>query len=141
MRKTLVTLCAATALLLTGTAVRADSIPWGYSASDTTVFNSNSPIQTSSIAFKGSSSVATGTLLSGAPKDAGTYTVRASFSGNGNYLGDHADATVTVSRAQSTVHVSWSDWTFDTTAHLPSGSITGVLTQTPLQFSSTTSKV
>src|SRR5258708_19652617 len=60
MRKTLVSLCAATALLFTGTAVRADNIPWGYSATDTTIFNSNNPIQTSSIAFKGSSSVATG---------------------------------------------------------------------------------
>jgi hypothetical protein len=60
MRKTLVSLCAATALLLTGTAVHADSIPWGYSASDTTIFNTNNPIQTSSIVFKGASSVATG---------------------------------------------------------------------------------
>jgi hypothetical protein len=60
MRKTLVSLCAATALLFTGTAVRADNIPWGYSATDTTIFNSNNPIQTSSIQFKGSSSVATG---------------------------------------------------------------------------------
>jgi hypothetical protein len=60
MQKTLVSLCAATALLFTGTAVRADNIPWGYSATDTTIFNSNNPIQTSSIQFKGSSSVATG---------------------------------------------------------------------------------
>src|SRR5207249_686963 len=75
--------------------------------------------------------VATGTPLSAAPKDAGTYTVRASFGGNDNYLGDHADATVTVSKAQSTVHVSWSDWTFDTTAHLPSGSIAGVGSPSP----------
>jgi hypothetical protein len=60
MRMTLVALCAASALLITGTAVRAGSVPWGYSASDTTIFNSNNPSQTSSIAFKGSSSVATG---------------------------------------------------------------------------------
>jgi hypothetical protein len=60
MRKTLVSLCAAAALLVTGTAVQAQSIPWGYSATDTTIFNTNNPIQTSSIQFKGSSSVATG---------------------------------------------------------------------------------
>jgi hypothetical protein len=59
MRKLLVSLCAAAALLLTGTAVRADNIPWGYSASDVTIFNSNNPIQTSSIVFKGANGVAT----------------------------------------------------------------------------------
>ncbi len=58
MRKTLVSLCATAALLVCGTAVRADNIPWGYSATDTTIFNSNNAIQTSSIQFKGSSSVA-----------------------------------------------------------------------------------
>jgi len=58
MRKLWVSLCAATALMLTGSAVRADNIPWGYSASDTTIYNS--PVQTSSIAFTGASSVATG---------------------------------------------------------------------------------
>jgi hypothetical protein len=59
MRKTLVSLGAAAALLLTGTAVRADLIPWGYSASDTQIFNSNNPIKTSSIKFAGSSGAVT----------------------------------------------------------------------------------
>jgi hypothetical protein len=51
---------ALAALLLSGAAVRADSIPWGYSASSTQIFNSNNPIQTSSISFTGSSNVASG---------------------------------------------------------------------------------
>lgn len=59
LRRTLMAVCAAAALLTTGDGVRADTVPYGYSASDTTIFNSNNPIQTSSIAFKGSSSVAT----------------------------------------------------------------------------------
>jgi hypothetical protein len=61
MRKPLVSLCAAAlaALVLT-TGVRADTVPWGYSATSTEIWNSNSPLQSSSVQFKGSSSVATG---------------------------------------------------------------------------------
>jgi hypothetical protein len=55
MPKYLQPLCAGAALLLTAAAARADLIPWGYSSSDTEVFNSNSPLKTSSVKFAGSS--------------------------------------------------------------------------------------
>lgn len=61
MRKTLVSLFAsALAALALASGARADAIPWGYSASDTEIFNSNNAIQTSSIKFTGSSGVANG---------------------------------------------------------------------------------
>jgi hypothetical protein len=61
MRKSLYSLTAAVAMLfVAGTCVRADSIPWGYSAADTTIFNDNNPIKSSSIKFTGGSGVASG---------------------------------------------------------------------------------
>ncbi len=59
MRKTLVSLGAAAALLMTGSAVRADLISFGYSASSavnpvdssSSIYNSNNPLQTSSVMF------------------------------------------------------------------------------------------
>ena len=42
-----------------------------------------------------------GTALAGAPTNAGTYTVLASFAGNGNYNGDTAEKTVTIAKAAS----------------------------------------
>lgn len=61
MRKLMVSLAASAlaALALAGPA-RADAIPWGYSATDTEIFNNNNLIQTSSIKFTGSSGVANG---------------------------------------------------------------------------------
>src|SRR5436305_4652400 len=62
MRKSLVSLCATAlaALLVTGAAARADSIPWGYTSASTEIFNTNNPIKTSSISFNGSTAGATG---------------------------------------------------------------------------------
>ncbi len=62
MRKSLVAwfVVALAGLLAAGTSVRADNIPWGYSATDTEIFNNNNPIMTSSIKFTGSSGVASG---------------------------------------------------------------------------------
>jgi hypothetical protein len=60
MKKMWMSVGAVLALLVTSTAVKADGIPWGYTAADTTIFNSNNPIQTSSIVFKGSSGAASG---------------------------------------------------------------------------------
>jgi hypothetical protein len=61
MRKPLVSLCAAALAALVLTAgVRAENVPWGYSASTVTIDNSNTPLKTSSVEFMGSSSVATG---------------------------------------------------------------------------------
>lgn len=61
MKRMFVALVAGFAALLTsGATVQADSIPWGYSAADTEIFNNNNPIMTSSVKFTGSSGVATG---------------------------------------------------------------------------------
>jgi hypothetical protein len=62
MRKSLVAwfVVALAGLLGVSTSVRADGIPWGYSANSTDIFNNNNPIMSSSIAFAGSSGVASG---------------------------------------------------------------------------------
>ncbi len=61
MNRKLVTLAATVAtLLLASGALRADSIPWGYSAAGTEIFNNNNPIKSSSVVFSGSSGVASG---------------------------------------------------------------------------------
>ena len=62
MKKKLVAwfVVALAGLLAVGTSVRADNIPWGYSANSTEIFNNNNPIMSSSIAFAGSSGVASG---------------------------------------------------------------------------------
>lgn len=61
MKRMLATLGAAlAALLITGSAVKADSIPWGYSATDTEIFNNNNPVKSSSIVMKGGNGVASG---------------------------------------------------------------------------------
>ena len=67
-----------------------------------------------------------GTALAGAPTNAGTYTVLASFAGNGNYNGDTAEKTVTIAKAASTVNVVWADTTFDGSSHPATGSVDGV---------------
>ena len=61
MKRTLVMLGAAlAALLFVGTNVHADSIPWGYSATTTSIVNNNNPLASSTINFAGSSGVASG---------------------------------------------------------------------------------
>jgi hypothetical protein len=62
MRKTMVSLCAAAALLFTGTAVRADP-SWSYAATSVPSISAstfNTPINTSSITFTGGSGNVTG---------------------------------------------------------------------------------
>jgi hypothetical protein len=58
--KKLVAFASLAMVLVVGGTVRADSIPWGYSASDTTIFNNNNPVKSSSIIMTGSSGVASG---------------------------------------------------------------------------------
>jgi hypothetical protein len=53
--------------------------------------------------FSGSTAGTAGTGSSTAPKDAGTYTVRADFAGNGNYNSSSATKTTTISKAQGTL--------------------------------------
>jgi len=59
MRKSLVSLGAIALALLAQSAVRAEGIPWGYSAADTKIYN-DPTVKTSSITFAGSSGVANG---------------------------------------------------------------------------------
>jgi hypothetical protein len=51
---------AIAALVGVSTSVRAEGIPWGYSANSTEIFNNNNLNMSSSIAFAGSSGVASG---------------------------------------------------------------------------------
>jgi hypothetical protein len=62
MRKSLVAwfVAALAGLLVTGTSVRADGIPWGYSAASMDISNNNNPIKSSTVSFAGSSGVASG---------------------------------------------------------------------------------
>jgi hypothetical protein len=50
-----------------------------------------------------SGSTATGSPLPGAPMNAGTYTVKASFAGNGNYNPGSMTKTITIDKAELTV--------------------------------------
>lgn len=60
MRKSLVAFASLAMLFVVAGSVRADAIPWGYSASDATIFNNNNPIKSSSVIMAGSSGVASG---------------------------------------------------------------------------------
>src|SRR4029079_7154786 len=61
-----------------------------------------------------SGSDTTGTPLSGAPTDAGTYTVRADFSGNGNYKPASATKTITIDKAEAALSITSADGSSDT---------------------------
>ena len=63
-----------------------------------------------------------GTALAGAPTDAGTYTLLASFAGNGNYVPASATKTITIDKAEASVSVSWADpQTYDGDPHPATG--------------------
>ena len=64
--------------------------------------------------------------MAGAPTNAGTYTVLASFGGDGNYNGDTAEKTIVIAKAASTVNVVWADATFDGGSYPATGSVDGV---------------
>ena len=50
--------------------------------------------------FNGSTAGVAGTGFTTAPKNAGTYAVRASFAGNGNYNGSSATKSITIGQAE-----------------------------------------
>jgi hypothetical protein len=60
MKKMLVSFAALLAFLSVAGVVRADSIPWGYSATSTAINNSNNALATSTISFTSGSGVASG---------------------------------------------------------------------------------
>src|SRR5206468_1871598 len=57
--------------------------------------------------FSGVSAGAVGTGTTTAPTNAGTYTVRASFAGNGNYDPTSAVKTIVIEKATATVAITW----------------------------------
>jgi hypothetical protein len=59
-RSILMPLASLAIFLIVGAQVRADAIPWGYSAADTEIYNNNNPIQTSAVKFTGNIGVASG---------------------------------------------------------------------------------
>ena len=71
---------------------------------------------------------ATGTPLAGAPTDAGTYTVKADFDGNGNYKPASATKTIVIDQADTTTTVTCGagPFTYNGSAHTPcSANVTG----------------
>jgi hypothetical protein len=69
---------------------------------------------------------ATGTPLAGAPVDAGTYTVVASFAGNSLYPANQAETTFTIDQATPSVTVNDRGGVYDGSPFQASGSATGV---------------
>ncbi|MGH2918574.1 MAG: MBG domain-containing protein, partial [Solirubrobacteraceae bacterium] len=77
--------------------------------------------------FSGSSAGTAGTGTATAPTNAGTYTVRASFAGNGNYNGDSAVKTITIDKAAATVKITWATpQTYNTSTHPATATVDGV---------------
>src|SRR5919205_1087329 len=68
----------------------------------------------------------TDTPLAGAPKNAGTYTVKATFAGNSNYNGSSNTKTITIAQANSTVAITWANSTYDGTANTASAQANGI---------------
>jgi hypothetical protein len=60
MKRSLVSFAVAIAFFAVTTAVRADSIPWGYSATSTAIVNNNNALSSSTINFTAGSGVASG---------------------------------------------------------------------------------
>ena len=55
-----------------------------------------------------------GTPLSGAPVNAGTYTVQAVFAGNNNYTDKTDQKTITIEKATPTIAITWANSTYNT---------------------------
>ena len=55
-----------------------------------------------------------GTALSGAPVNAGTYTVKAVFDGNNNYTDKTDHKTITIQKATPTIEITWANSTYNT---------------------------
>src|SRR3954454_13836276 len=87
--------------------------------------------------FSGSTAGVAGTGSTSAPTNAGTYTVRASFAGNGNYNGDSAVKTIVIAKAAATVKVTWADATYDNGSHPASATVDGVGGETNLSPAAT----
>ena len=71
-------------------------------------------------------STATGSPLAGAPTNAGTYTVRATFAGNGNYNPASDTQDDHDRQGGSSVSVTWLDSTYDGSTNRPAAVVNGV---------------
>src|SRR6266550_3929951 len=77
--------------------------------------------------FSGSSAGTAGTGTATAPTAAGTYTVRASFAGNGNYDPTSDVKTIVIDKASATVVITWSTpQTYNSSAHPATAVVNGV---------------
>src|SRR5439155_7199809 len=77
--------------------------------------------------FSGSSAGTAGTGTATAPTAAGTYTVRASFAGNGNYDPTSAVKTIVIDKASATVAITWSTpQTYNSSTHPATAVVNGV---------------
>src|SRR5439155_161719 len=82
--------------------------------------------------FVGGSAGTAGTGSTAAPKNAGTYTVRASFAGNTNYEPKSATKTITIAQATASVSITWANSTYDGTTNPASATVDGVAGETNL---------
>src|SRR5204862_441227 len=69
---------------------------------------------------------ATGTALAGAPTNAGTYTVKAVFAGNGNYDGSADTKTITTANAALPILIDWSGSTYNGNPHPATAQANGI---------------
>src|SRR5439155_1529640 len=68
-----------------------------------------------------------GTGTTTAPTNAGTYTVRASFAGNGNYDPTSAVKTIVIEKATATVAITWATpQTYNSSTHPATAVVNGV---------------
>src|SRR5439155_753072 len=77
--------------------------------------------------FSGSTAGTAGTGTTTAPTNAGTYTVRASFAGNGNYDPTSAVKTIVIEKATATVAITWATpQTYNSSTHPATAVVNGV---------------
>jgi hypothetical protein len=100
-----------------------DGTPHGATGAVTTV--DGTALGSPTFAYYVGSS-ASGTPLAGAPVDAGTYTVVASYTGSQVYTEGAATATISIAPATPTVSANNATFTADGLAHAATGMVTGL---------------
>src|SRR5439155_1313172 len=77
--------------------------------------------------FSGLTAGTAGTGSTTAPTNAGTYTVRASFAGNGNYDPASDTKTIVIEKASATVAITWATpQTYNSSTHPATATVNGV---------------
>src|SRR5258706_261594 len=125
------------AVSATGGTFTYDTTPHAGSGSATGV-GTDGALSPVTFSYVGVSGTVSGTSAS-APVNAGSYTLTASFAGNGNYNAKSSTpAALTINKADPAVSATGGTFTYDTTPHAGSGSATGVGTDgalSPVTFS------